>query len=91
MWGESPIVPEEIFETFASYIEGKIPTLVGASVALRLRDEARKSDINLFRGNLEHPESRVLVFVLVVVVCSFSKENVGARLPRSGDYGGLAK
>lgn len=30
MWGEAPIVPEEIFETFASYIEGKIPTLVRA-------------------------------------------------------------
>ena len=28
MWGEAPIVPEEIFETFASYIEGKIPKLV---------------------------------------------------------------
>lgn len=28
MWGEAPIVPGEIFETFASYIEGKIPKLV---------------------------------------------------------------
>lgn len=28
MWGEAPIVPEEIFETFAAYIEGKIPKLV---------------------------------------------------------------
>lgn len=28
MWGEAPIVPEEICETFASYIEGKIPKLV---------------------------------------------------------------
>ncbi|CAN0409538.1 unnamed protein product, partial [Discosporangium mesarthrocarpum] len=27
MWGESPINPEEVFETFASYIEGKIPKL----------------------------------------------------------------
>lgn len=28
MWGEAPIAPEDIFETFASYIEGKIPKLV---------------------------------------------------------------
>lgn len=28
MWGEAPMAPEEIFETFAAYIEGKIPKLV---------------------------------------------------------------
>ena len=28
MWGEAPMAPEEIFETFAVYIEGKIPKLV---------------------------------------------------------------
>ncbi|CAM9290367.1 unnamed protein product [Scytosiphon promiscuus] len=35
MWGEAPIVPEEIFETFASYIEGKIPTLPWCEVSLQ--------------------------------------------------------
>ena len=27
MWGEGPIVPEEIYEVFAQYVEGKIPIL----------------------------------------------------------------
>lgn len=38
MWGEAPIAPEEIFETFASYIEGRIPKLVSpcSSVGRRI-------------------------------------------------------
>lgn len=28
MWGEAPITHEDIFQTFAAYIEGKIPKLV---------------------------------------------------------------
>ncbi|CAM9209721.1 unnamed protein product [Ectocarpus sp. 6 AP-2014] len=35
MWGEAPIVPGEIFETFASYIEGKIPKLPWCEVSLQ--------------------------------------------------------
>jgi len=27
MWGEAPLTPEEIFEVFASYVEGKIPII----------------------------------------------------------------
>lgn len=28
MWGEAPITEQEVFETFALYIEGRIPNLV---------------------------------------------------------------
>ncbi|CAN0144090.1 unnamed protein product [Ascophyllum nodosum] len=35
MWGEAPIAPEDIFETFASYIEGRIPKLPWCEVSLQ--------------------------------------------------------
>lgn len=42
MWGEAPMAPEEIFETFAAYIEGKIPKLVRCFKAVSSRHNEEK-------------------------------------------------
>eukprot|EP01038_Epipyxis_sp_PR26KG_P005738 gene5738-7922_t len=36
MWGEAPLLPEDIYEVFASYIEGRIPILPWCETALQL-------------------------------------------------------
>ena len=35
MWGDSPITPEDVYEVFAMYIEGKIPALPWCDLALQ--------------------------------------------------------
>ena len=47
IWGEAPITPQDVYEVFASYIEGKIPLLPWCEVELHLETTAISSILAL--------------------------------------------
>ena len=45
MWGEAPVLPEDVYEVFASYVEGKIPLLPWCETELQAETSSISGDL----------------------------------------------